>query len=129
MGSASERPEAESSLAELDQIDTAKLSRENHIDAAILKNRNGYSLWSLRVEESWAWDPAIYNEFAGGAIFNLMARDYAPMRERLVAAAARMEKLPAFYAQERANLVLARVPKIHAETVAKQNNGILSLVD
>jgi uncharacterized protein (DUF885 family) len=58
-----------------------------------------------------------------------MAREFAPLPERLRAATARMEKLPALFAQARENLDPARVPKIHAETVAKQNNGLLSLVD
>jgi uncharacterized protein (DUF885 family) len=37
--------------------------------------------------------------------------------------------LPALFAQMRANLDPKRVPKIHAETVSKQNKGVLSLVD
>lgn len=40
-----------------------------------------------------------------------------------------MEKIPGIFAQARENLDPARVPKIHAETVAKQNKGILSIVD
>jgi uncharacterized protein (DUF885 family) len=40
-----------------------------------------------------------------------------------------MEKIPGIFAQMRGNLDPARVPAIHAETVAKQNAGILSLVD
>jgi len=59
----------------------------------------------------------------------LMAREFAPLPERLKSATARMEKLPAIFAQARENLDPARVPTIHAETVAKQNKGILSIVD
>ena len=33
--------------------------------------------------QCWAWDPQVYNGLAGGAIYNLMARDFAPMPERL----------------------------------------------
>jgi len=40
-----------------------------------------------------------------------------------------MEKLPGLFAQMRANIEVARVPKIHAETVAKQHAGVLQLVD
>ena len=54
-----------------------------------------------------------------------MAREFAPMPERLKSATARMEKIPALFAQMRENLDPARVPKIHAETVAKQNAGVL----
>src|SRR3546814_11257064 len=58
-----------------------------------------------------------------------MAREFAPMAERLKSATARMQQIPALFAQMRENLDPARVPKIHAETVAKQNAGLLALVD
>src|SRR3546814_16467921 len=58
-----------------------------------------------------------------------MAREFAPMPERLKSATARMQQIPALFAQMRENLDPARVPKIHAETVAKQNAGLLALVD
>ncbi|TXH80254.1 MAG: DUF885 domain-containing protein, partial [Pseudoxanthomonas sp.] len=71
----------------------------------------------------------VYNNVAGGAIYGLMAREFAPLPERLKSATARMQKIPALLAQARENLDPARVPKVHAETVAKQNAGILSIVD
>lgn len=116
-------------LAELDAVDAAKLSRENQVDAAILRNRLESEVWSLQTLQSWAWDPLIYNGLAGDAIYNLMAREFAPMPQRLKSATARMEKIPQIFAQARANLDPARVPKIHAETVSKQNAGVLSLID
>ena len=116
-------------LAELDTLDVGKLSRENQVDAAILRNQVRYDLWTTETLQSWAWDPQIYSQLAGGALYTLMAREFAPMPQRLLAATARMEKLPVLFAQMRANLDPARVPRIHAETVAKQNAGVLSLVD
>ena len=116
-------------LAELDTIDAGRLSRENQVDASILRNQLRSDIWSLDTLQSWAWDPQVYNGLAGGAIYNLVARDFAPMPQRLKSASARMEKIPAIFAQMRANLDPSRVPKIHAETVAKQNAGVLSLVD
>lgn len=115
-------------LVELDVLDSGKLSRENQVDAAILRNQLQYDIWNNETLQSWARDPLIYNELAGGAIYNLMAREFAPLPERIHSAIARMEKLPALLAQARENLDPARVPKIHAETVAKQNNGVLSIV-
>ncbi len=116
-------------LAELDAIDTGKLSRENQVDALILRNQLEGDIWNTETFQSWAWDPQVYSGLAGGAIYNLMARDFAPMPQRLKSATARMREIPALFAQMRANLDPARVPKIHAETVARQNAGILSLVD
>jgi uncharacterized protein (DUF885 family) len=116
-------------LAELEAMDTGKLSRENQVDAAILRNQLRSDIWGTQTLQSWAWDPQLYNGLAGGAIYNLMAREFAPMPQRLKAATARMRKIPGIFAQMRENLDPARVPKIHAETVARQNAGILSLVD
>jgi len=116
-------------LKALDGIAVASLSRENQIDAKILRNQLEYDLWSTETLQSWAWDPQVYNGLAGGAIYSLMAREFAPMPERLKSATARMEKIPGLFAQMRENLDPARVPKIHAETVAKQNAGVTSLVD
>jgi uncharacterized protein (DUF885 family) len=116
-------------LAELEAMDTGKLSRENQVDAAILRNQLRSDLWGTRTLQSWAWDPQLYNGLAGGAIYSLMAREFAPMPQRLKAATARMQEIPGIFAQMRENLDPARVPRVHAETVAKQNAGILSLVD
>ena len=120
---------AKTMLAELDAIDAGKLSRENQIDAAILRNQIQSDIWGMDTLQSWAWDPQAYNGLAGGAIYNLMAREFAPLPERLKSATARMEKLPTLFAQMRENIDPARVPQIHAETVAKQNGGVISLVE
>jgi uncharacterized protein (DUF885 family) len=115
-------------LAELEAMDAAKLTRENQVDASILRNQLRSDIWNLQTFQSWAWDPQVYNGLAGGAIYNVMARDFAPMPQRLKSATVRMEKIPGIFAQMRENLDPARVPAIHAQTVAKQNAGILSLV-
>ncbi|GAB6195345.1 DUF885 domain-containing protein [Lysobacter xanthus] len=116
-------------LARLDAIDASQLSRESQVDALILRNQLQSDIWNMETFQSWAWDPQLYSGLAGGAIYNLMAREFAPMPQRLKSATARMEQLPALLAQMRANLDPARVPKIHAETVAKQNGGLLQLID
>jgi uncharacterized protein (DUF885 family) len=115
-------------LGELEAMDAAKLTRENQVDASILRNQLRSDIWNLQTFQSWAWDPQVYNGLAGGAIYNVMARDFAPMPQRLKSATVRMEKIPGIFAQMRENLDPARVPAIHAQTVAKQNAGILSLV-
>ena len=120
---------ARTMLVELDAIDSEKLSRANQIDALLLRNQLEYDIWSIETLQSWAWDPQLYSQLAGGAVYGLMAREFAPMPERLASAAARMEAIPALFEQMRENLDPARVPKIHAETVARQNEGILSIVD
>ena len=116
-------------LAELQALDVAALSRENQVDAAILRNQLQYDIWNAQTLQGWAWDPQLYSGLAGQAIYGLMAREFAPLPERLKSATARMQKIPALLAQARANLDPARVPKVHAETVARQNAGVLGIVD
>ncbi|WP_305804488.1 DUF885 domain-containing protein [Stenotrophomonas sp. YIM B06876] len=116
-------------LAELEKIDVTQLGRENQVDAAILRNQLQSDIWNETTLQAWQWNPMTYNDLAGSAIYSLMAREFAPLPERLKSATARIEKIPQLFASARANLDPARVPKIHAETVAKQNQGILSLVD
>jgi uncharacterized protein (DUF885 family) len=120
---------ARDTLAQLEAIDRSALSRENQIDYAMLRNELQSQAWALETLQGWAWDPQVYSQLAGGAIYSLMAREFAPLPERLKSATRRMEKLPALFAQARENLDPARVPAIHAETVAKQHNGILGLVE
>lgn len=115
-------------LAELEAIDIAALSRQNQVDALILRNRLRGDIWGSETLQSWAWDPQLYSGLAGSAIYSLMAREFAPLPQRLNAASARMEKIPALFAQMRENLDPARVPQVHAQTVARQNAGILALV-
>lgn len=116
-------------LAELTALDRSKLSRDNQADAAILDSQLRYAIWDEEVLQSWAWDPQSYSSIAGNALYGLMSREFAPLPQRLHAAISRMEKLPRLYAQTRENLQPARVPAIHATTVAKQNGGVLSIVD
>ena len=128
-GRAKETAFSKQMLAELNAIDLRKLSRDNQVDALVLRNQLHYDIWTTEQLQSWAWDPQIYNGVAGNALYTLAARDFAPWPDRLRSATARMEKLPELFAQTRASLDPARVPLIHAQTVAKQNAGVLSIVD
>ncbi len=110
-------------------IDRAELSRANQIDAELLEHEVESSLWALETLKEWAWNPLVYVNTAGSAIYGLVARDFAPLEERLGNAAARMEQLPRFFAEARASLEPARVPKVHAETAIRQNQGLVSIID
>jgi uncharacterized protein (DUF885 family) len=116
-------------LGELGSIDRAALSRANQVDAAMLDNQLRYSVWTAEVYRDWSWDPLVYTQLTGQALYGLLARDFAPLPERLRSLTSRLEKLPGLLEQARNNLEPARVPAIHAETAVKQNPGVLSLVD
>src|SRR3546814_2444457 len=97
-------------LARLDAIDTAALSRQNQVDALILHNQVEGDIWNVETLQSWAWDPQAYNGLAGGAIYGLMAREFAPMPARLKSATARLQQIPALFEQMPENLDPSRVP-------------------
>ncbi|HVI33643.1 DUF885 domain-containing protein [Phenylobacterium sp.] len=128
-GRARRRAAAQELLKAAEAVPVAQLSRDNQVDLALLKNQLRYDLWTDELLQPWAWDPLIYNSAAGGALYGLMAREFAPRPQRLRSAIARMEKLPGLLAQTRAELVPARVPLIHAQTVSRQNPGVISIVE
>ncbi|MFL6830028.1 MAG: DUF885 domain-containing protein [Sphingomicrobium sp.] len=128
-GRAAVRTFAERSLAELSRFDTNRLSREHQVDAIALKDQLDYVLFSDARLQDWAWDPLTYSGPAGSALDSLMSREFAPLPDRLRSATGRLEALPSFLKQSREALVPARVPMIHAQTAAKQNPGLNSLID
>jgi len=116
-------------LADLGALKPSDLSRDEQIDRALLEHRLNAALWKQDQLQEWAWNPLIYSGQAGGSIYSLMARNFAPLPDRLKSATARLEKLPTLYAQTRRELQPHRVPKIHAQTAISQNRGVLSIIE
>ncbi|MFM5922824.1 MAG: DUF885 domain-containing protein [Novosphingobium sp.] len=128
-GRAARMAEWRSLLGELARIAPATLSRDNQVDYALLRNELQYRVWSNDVAQDWAWNAQIYNDIAAGSLYTLAARDFAPWDVRLKAATARMEALPALLRESRSQLAPARVPLVFAETVSKQNSGIVEIAE
>jgi len=116
-------------LAALQPIERARLSRANQVDALLLAHELEYQRWKVATLEDWRWNPLLYTRLAGDALYNLIAREFAPEPERLRHLGKRLDELPRFLKQEREALDPARVPKVHAETAVKQNAGLLSLLE
>ncbi|MBC7820299.1 MAG: DUF885 family protein, partial [Planctomycetaceae bacterium] len=124
-----ERAFHESYLTKLKAIDRQQLSRDNQVDYQLLTQQLKGDLWRIDELQDWAWNPVLYTQLTGNAIYGLMARDFAPVETRLMNVAERLEKLPRFLAEVRETLDPKRVPPIHAETAIKQNRGVLSIID
>ena len=105
-----------------------ELSRANQVDAELLRNQLESDLWALNELQEWAWNPLYYVNLSGGAIYGLMARDFAPLRTRLLNVTSRLEQIPRFLQQARASIIPQRVPRIHAETAIEQNPGLNAIV-
>jgi uncharacterized protein (DUF885 family) len=116
-------------LFELARIDPAMLNRQHQVDYMVLKNELQYRVFANDQLQEWAWNPQIYNDAAGGALYTLAARDFAPWDVRLKAATARMEAIPGMLRASRSELVPARVPLIFAQTVSRQNSGIVEIAE
>jgi uncharacterized protein (DUF885 family) len=115
--------------AAIEALDFGELSRANQVDADLLLHNIESSIWSTEVLQEWAWNPLYYVNYSGGAIYSLLSRDYAPIEQRLMAAASRLEQIPRFLEQAREQLEPARVPQVHAETALAQNPGLSSIID
>ena len=89
----------------------------------------GFDETVLRTE---TWDPLEWVYLMGGGIFPLLARDFAPLPDRLESVAGRLESLPAVVAAAREVLVGhgdRPVSRFHAETALKQLPGVVELAD
>ena len=105
-------------------IDPARLDRVNRIDYYILKNHLEGTIYRLETLKEYEWNPLAYN--VGGAIYNLVARDFAPLDKRLQKVKARLETIPRVAALAKANV--KNPPRVHTETAILQNEGTISLI-
>lgn len=120
---------AEGLLSELSRIDRSALTPAEQVDAALLEHQLRGTIWELQTLQEWAWNPMIYVDLMGSAIYGLMARDFAPIEQRLKHATRRLEALPGLMLEMRLNLDPTRVPAEHAQTALDQLDGINSLID
>jgi len=120
----SDRKQAQVCLASLGTIDAAKLSPVNRIDFQILKTNLEWLLFQLDTLREYEWNPLNYN--VGGAVYSLTAREFAPLKERLLNVKERLKGIPAVLDAARANL--KNPPRIHTEIAIKQNPGTIGLV-
>jgi uncharacterized protein (DUF885 family) len=112
-------------LDSLRAIDFSRLNQVNCIDAQILQNRLQYAIFSADTLRSYKWNPRVYN--TGGAIYNLIARDFAPLEERLMNVKERLKGIPRVLENAKKNL--QNPPQIHTETAILQNKGNISLIE
>jgi uncharacterized protein (DUF885 family) len=116
-------------LAQLRLLDPTSMTRAHQVDSHLLGNQLEYQIWSNEQLQEWRWNPLLYTDLAGSGIYLLMARDFAPIQNRLRDVTGRLTELPRLLAQVRETLDPARVPRIHAETAVKQNTGVLTLIE
>ncbi|MEP7038603.1 MAG: DUF885 domain-containing protein, partial [Acidobacteriota bacterium] len=110
--------------ARLTKIPFDKLSKVNNIDAQIMRDNLQYNKFRLDVLREYEWNPMSYN--VGSAINDLIARNFAPLRERLTNVRGRLEAIPSVVAAAKANL--KNPPRVYTETAITQNKGVINLI-
>ncbi|MGQ0773953.1 MAG: DUF885 domain-containing protein [Pseudonocardiales bacterium] len=111
-------------LAALDALDVSGLDLADRVDRDILAGglaARAFELTELREHE---WNPMYANP--GEALHLLLARDYAPLPDRLRALGGRLAAIPAALAQSRASL--RDMPEVHLETAIEQFVGTRTLL-
>ena len=118
------RQVASAYLDSLTRVREDELSEGNRIDLAILRNRLESTVFSIDEIGEHRWNPLLHN--VGGAIYGLVARDFAPLPDRLQALKSRLEAVPD--ALDVARAVLDNPPRVFTETAIVQNRGTISLI-
>ncbi|HET7685009.1 MAG TPA: DUF885 family protein, partial [Candidatus Limnocylindria bacterium] len=85
-------------------LDPASLSRDEVIDRRILLDHLGAALFAEEELREETWNPLWYVYLFGGGLFGLVAREFAPLPDRMRSAAARLRGLPAAVERARATL-------------------------
>jgi uncharacterized protein (DUF885 family) len=121
---AEERVAVARQQAALDGVDLAALSPANRVDAQILKNSLARRLYELDELRQHEWNPLLANP--GGALWTLLARDFAPLPDRLRSLAGRLAAVPESLAVARRSL--RGLPRVHVETAIAQFTGTSTLL-
>jgi uncharacterized protein (DUF885 family) len=118
--------------AELGAFHEASLTDDERVDRSVLLleiEARRFAETELREEH---WDPLSWVYLLGDGLFTLLAREFAPLEQRLAASAGRQEGIPAVVEAAREALatdVGRPVSRFHTETALKQLAGVTELVD
>jgi uncharacterized protein (DUF885 family) len=119
-----ERRVLDAHVRELEALDLDALQPDDRVDAEILRSTlrgRRYELEALREHE---WNPLLANP--AGAVYVLLARDFAPLAERLRSLAGRLAGVPE--SLEEARRGLHDMPRVHLETAIGQFAGAAALI-
>ncbi len=121
---ADERRSLDGWAARLNALDPGALSAEHRVDAAMMADSVARRVFELDELAEHTWNPLLANP--GRAIYQLLARDFAPLADRLASVAGRLAEVPAVLAEARGQL--GAMPRVHLETALGQFDGTIALV-
>jgi uncharacterized protein (DUF885 family) len=111
-------------LADLRGVADGSLSPAEQVDVAILVNALELRRFELEELREHEWDPLSANP--GTAVYTLLAREFAPLGDRLRSVAGRLTAVPG--ALETARASLDGMPRVHVETAIGQFTGTRTLL-
>ena len=111
----------------LDALDATRLTAEDQADVNILKDQASLALLDLNELHSHLYNPTLYVETLGNALFSPYVLEYAPQAARMRNIIARLQKTPLFLDQASTNLTSS--PDIWAKVAIEENEGNIALVD
>jgi uncharacterized protein (DUF885 family) len=123
-GVARQRAFNELYLKALNAIPLKELSTQNSVDYRIMRTQLEGNLFAYDQLREYEWNPLTYN--VSGGIYGLLARDFAPLKDRLASTKGRLDAIPDVCAAAMKNL--KNPPKVYTETAILQNKGGISLI-
>jgi uncharacterized protein (DUF885 family) len=121
---AAERRALDGWAARLGAIDQSALSAEHRVDAEMMAGNVARRVFEIDELREQTWNPLQANP--GQAIYQLLARDFAALPERLGSVAGRLAAIPASLAEARRQL--GPMPRVHLETAIGQFAGTIALI-
>lgn len=117
-------------IERVDALDPAELRREQVVDRRVLREYLDAMRFAEEELREGRWNPLSYVYLFGGGLFALLAREFAPARDRLASAAERMRNLPAALDGARATLSDPgdrAVSRFHTEKAVERMSGVTDL--
>jgi hypothetical protein len=121
---ARERRSLDGYAARLAALDNGGLAAEHQVDAAMLASAIDRRVFELDELREHAWNPLLANP--GRAVYQLLARDFAPLPDRLASVAGRLAAIPARLHAARQQL--GPMPRVHLETAITQFGGTITMI-
>ncbi|HEX2141824.1 MAG TPA: DUF885 domain-containing protein [Candidatus Limnocylindria bacterium] len=117
-------------IGQLEGLEAGSLTPDQTIDRRILLENLAAVLFHEETLREGSWNPLGYVYLFGNGLFALLAREFAPLPERLASAASRMRGLPDALLAARATLGSGGprpVSRFHAQKALERADGIADL--
>jgi uncharacterized protein (DUF885 family) len=119
-------------LARVEAVAPESLNRDDAIDRRILLENLAAIRFAEETLDEGSWNPMTYVYLFGNGLFSLLAREFAPLPDRMRSTAARLAGLPAALDQARSALETGGArptSTFHTQKAAERMPGLVDLVD